>query len=541
MNEPVERAAPAWIARYPPGVPAVLGTARYASIVALLEHSADTFGERVAFRHCDRSLTFAALRRLSYRFAVSLQAAGVGRGDRVALMLPNSLEYPIAMFGALRAGGIVVNVNPFYTPPELAHQLQDCGACAIVVGATGRATLAQLPAARVPRLVVDASMLAALATLAGDSSAADAVTPVPVPVAPDDVAFLQYTGGTTGISKGAMLLHRNVLSAMQQYAHWLAPALGERRPLVVTVLPLYHVYALTVNCLCMLEAGAENLLVEDPRDVDGLVGQLGRRRFSVLSGVNTIFQALLDHPAFGSLDFSALDLVLGGGMATRADVAERWRRTTGVWITETYGLTECSPAVTANLPGAPFNGSVGLPLPSTQVEIRGIGGAERGQPQDGQLPVPPGEPGEICVRGPQVMAGYWRRPDETREVLGPDGFLRTGDVGLVDAQGFVRLLDRKKDMILVSGFNVYPGEIEQVLLAHPGVSEAVAVGIPDPRAGELPKVFVVRRDLCLSEQDVIDHCRRSLAAYKCPRQVEFRTALPKSPVGKFLRRELKVP
>jgi long-chain acyl-CoA synthetase len=514
---------PTWTASYPAGVPDRIDPGRYRSIVELLEESVQRHAPDVAFRQRDRAITYEETLRRARCFAAWLQARGLAPGDRVAVMLPNCLEQPVAVLGTLLAGCVVVNVNPFFTARELGHQLADSEARAIVVADAARATLEQVAERGALQHAVDETGLSAVLQPGAEADFA------PVARAPEDAAFLQYTGGTTGVSKGAVLLHRNVVAAVLQYRAWLSPALSEAPPVVVTVLPLYHVYAQTVNCLCMLQFGAENLLVGNPRDVDALVGEMGRHRFSVLSGVNTLFAALLDHPGFASLDFSSLRVVLGGGMATRRAVAERWRRTTGIDITETYGLTECAPGVTINPIGRPFDGSVGLPLPSTAVAIR----------DDGNRDAAAGEAGEICVQGPQVMAGYWRRPDETRAAIDAGGFLHTGDVGRIDGQGFVWLLERKKDMILVSGFNVYPAEIEQVVAAHPGVLEAAAVGVADPRSGEVPKVFVVRRDPGLREADVLEHCRKSLAGYKCPRQVEFVDGLPKSPVGKILRHKLR--
>jgi long-chain acyl-CoA synthetase len=512
-----------WTASYPAGVPGEIDPGRYASIIELCDESLQRHAARVAFRQRDRAISYAETLRRARCFAAWLQARGLSPGERVAVMLPNCLEHPVAVLGTLLAGGVVVNVNPFFTPRELGHHLVDSQARAIVVADAARATLEQVAERGTLQHSIDESELPAVLQPGAEADFA------PVAHAPDDVAFLQYTGGTTGVSKAAVLLHRNVAAAVLQYRAWLSPSLSGEPPVVVTVLPLYHVYAQTVNCLCMLQFGAENLLVENPRDLDALVGELGRRRFSVLSGVNTLFASLLDHPGFASLDFSALRVVLGGGMATRCAVAERWRRTTGVEITETYGLTECAPAVTANPLGRRFDGSIGLPLPSTVVAVR----------DDDNREAAPGEPGEICVRGPQVMPGYWNRPDETLAVIDAEGFLHTGDVGRIDERGFVWLLERRKDMILVSGFNVYPAEIEQVVATLPGVVEAAAVGVADPHSGEVPKVFVVRRDAGLSETDVLEHCRKSLAAYKCPRHVEFVDGLPKSPVGKILRRALR--
>ncbi|HEU5179020.1 MAG TPA: AMP-binding protein, partial [Burkholderiales bacterium] len=350
------------------------------------------------------------------------------------------------------------------------------------------------------------------------------------PLNHDDIAFLQYTGGTTGVSKGAMLLHRNIIAALLQYKAWLKPRMGDERPVIITALPLYHIFSLTVNCLVMMVVGGENVLITNPRDIPGFVKELGKHKYTIITGVNTLFNALLNHPDFGKLDFSSLKLAVGGGMAVQKAVAERWRQVTGTPLIEGYGLTETSPSATANpMSIGEFSGSIGVPMPSTEVVLR----------DEQDRDVPHGQPGEICIRGPQVMAGYWQRPDETAKVLGKDGFLHTGDIGIMDEKGFIRIVDRKKDMILVSGFNVYPNEIEQVLAMHPGVLECAAIGVPDEHSGEVPKVFVVKKDPQLTEQDVLEHCRKELTGYKRPKYVEFRTELPKTNVGKILRRALR--
>jgi len=351
-----------------------------------------------------------------------------------------------------------------------------------------------------------------------------------ITIDPQDLAFLQYTGGTTGVSKGAMLLHRNIIAALLQYQAWLAPAIGDQRAIIITALPLYHIFSLTVNCLVMMVVGGENVLITNPRDIPGFVKELAKHKYTIITGVNTLFNALLNHPDFGKLDFSSLRLAVGGGMAVQKAVAERWRQVTGTPLIEGYGLTETSPSATANpMSNGEFSGSIGVPMPSTEVVLR----------DDHDRDVPNGQPGEICIRGPQVMAGYWQRPDETAKVIGKDGFLHTGDIGIMDDKGFIRIVDRKKDMILVSGFNVYPNEIEQVLAMHPGVLECAAIGVPDEHSGEVPKVFVVKKDPQLTEQDVLEHCKKELTGYKRPKYVEFRSELPKTNVGKILRRALR--
>jgi long-chain acyl-CoA synthetase len=350
------------------------------------------------------------------------------------------------------------------------------------------------------------------------------------PLTHDDIAFLQYTGGTTGVSKGAMLLHRNIIAALLQYKVWLKPRLGEDRAVIITALPLYHIFSLTVNCLVMMVIGGENVLITNPRDIPGFVKELAKHRYTIITGVNTLFNALLNHPDFGKLDFSSLKLAVGGGMAVQKATAERWKQVTGIPLVEGYGLTETSPSATANPPTAlEYTGSIGVPMPSTEIVLR----------DDNDKDVALGQPGEICIRGPQVMSGYWQRPDETAKVLGKDGFLHTGDIGVMDDKGFIRIVDRKKDMILVSGFNVYPNEIEQVVAMHPGVLECAVIGVPDEHSGEVPKVFVVKKDPQLTEQDILEHCKKELTGYKRPKYVEFRTELPKTNVGKILRRALR--
>ncbi|HUN92617.1 MAG TPA: AMP-binding protein [Burkholderiaceae bacterium] len=549
---------PVWLGSYPPGVIHEPAVDAYRSITEVFEQAVASYPHRIAFRNLGSALTYAQLQRACRAFAAFLQHdLGLHKGARVALMMPNLLQYPIAMFGALAAGCTVVNCNPQYTARELEHQLVDSGAEALVVSETSAAVVQHVIARTAVRHVVSTrlgDMLGPVRGLLVDLVARHvkhvtapwridgAITfndalrrgarraPHPVDVGPQDVAFLQYTGGTTGVAKGAMLTHRNIVANMQQGHAWLKPVLAEGRETIVTALPLYHIFALTVNCLVFCKIGATNILVTNPRDIPGFVRELARQPFTVMTGVNTLFNALLNDPGFGALDLRSLKLCLGGGMAVQRPVAERWKAATGKPIVEAYGLTEASPGVTINpLDLEEFNGSAGLPMPGTEIAIRDDAGAD--------LAV--GETGELCVRGPQVMAGYWNRPDETEKVMTPDGFLRTGDMAVVDERGFVHLVDRKKDMIIVSGFNVYPAEIEEVVGAHPGVLEAGAVGVPDANGGEAVKIVVVRKDPELDAATLLAYCREHLTRYKVPRRVEFRDRLPKTSVGKILRRELR--
>ena len=545
-----------WLKSYPAGVPADIDPKKFRSLVELFDQGIAKYRDRPAFHSMGKTITFDELEKRSRDFGAWLQGRGLGKGARVAIMMPNCLQYPIAMFGVLRAGCTVVNVNPLYTPRELEHQLKDAGAEAIVILENFGHVLQEVRA-RTPLKHVVVTSLGELLGVKGvivnlvvrkvkkmvppydlpgaigfkdalrEGQSKKLTTP---PLAHDDIAFLQYTGGTTGVSKGAMLLHRNIIAALLQYDAWLKPALGEDRPVIITALPLYHIFSLTVNCLVMMVVGGENVLITNPRDIPGFVKELGKHKYSIITGVNTLFNALLNHPDFGKLDFSSLKLAVGGGMAVQKSVAERWKQVTGTPLIEGYGLTETSPSATANPAGVTeFSGSIGVPMPSTEIVLR----------DDNERDVPHGQPGEICIRGPQVMAGYWQRPDETAKVLGSDGFLHTGDIGIMDDKGFIRIVDRKKDMILVSGFNVYPNEIEQVLSMHPGVLECAAIGVPDEHSGEVPKVFVVKKDPQLTEQDVLEHCKKGLTGYKRPKYVEFRSELPKTNVGKILRRALR--
>ena len=545
-----------WLKSYPAGVPADIDPGQYRSLIELFDANIAKYRDRPAFTNMGKTISFDELDKRSRDFGAWLQSRGLAKGARVAIMMPNCLQYPIAMFGTLRAGCTVVNVNPLYTPRELEHQLKDSGAEAIVVlenfghvlqevrGRTPikhvvvtslgemlgvKGLIVNLVVRKVKKMVPPYELPGAISfkQALADGSSKQMVTP---PLSHNDIAFLQYTGGTTGVSKGAMLLHRNIIAALLQYQAWLMPAIGDQRAIIITALPLYHIFSLTVNCLVMMVVGGENVLITNPRDIPGFVKELAKHKYTIITGVNTLFNALLNHPDFGKLDFSSLRLAVGGGMAVQKAVAERWRQVTGTPLIEGYGLTETSPSATANpMSNGEFSGSIGVPMPSTEVVLR----------DDNDRDVPNGQPGEICIRGPQVMAGYWQRPDETAKVIGKDGFLHTGDIGIMDDKGFIRIVDRKKDMILVSGFNVYPNEIEQVLAMHPGVLECAAIGVPDEHSGEVPKVFVVKKDPQLTEQDVLEHCKKELTGYKRPKYVEFRSELPKTNVGKILRRALR--
>jgi len=545
-----------WLKSYPPGVAAEVRYDQYRSVGDLFDKSVAQFAARPAYACMGRTMGFGELERLSRAFGAWLQARGLGKGARVAIMLPNVLQYPVALYGTLRAGCTVVNVNPLYTARELEHQLKDSGAEAIVI-LENFAHVLQAVRARTPvkhvlvtslgellgpkGLLVDfvvrkVKKMVPAYELAGAQRFKAALAEGagrefrPAQNGHDDIAFLQYTGGTTGVSKGAMLLHRNILANIEQVAGWLTLALKGETPSIITALPLYHIYSLTVNCLVMLRLGGESILITNPRDIPGFVKELGKHRYNMITGVNTLFNALLNNPDFAGLDFSALRIASGGGMAVQKAVADRWQQVTGTVLLEGYGLTETSPVATMNpfdLKG--YSGSIGVPIPSTDIEIR----------DDAGKTLAVGETGEICIKGPQVMAGYWQRPDETAKVLAADGYLRTGDIGVMDEKGFVRIVDRKKDMILVSGFNVYPNEVEQVVALHPGVLECAAIGVPDEHSGEVVKLFVVKKDPALTEQDVLEHCKRELTGYKRPKYVEFRAELPKTNVGKILRRALR--
>ncbi|RQM44242.1 long-chain fatty acid--CoA ligase [Paraburkholderia bannensis] len=552
-----------WFASYPAGVPHEVDVTRYTSLVQFFDDCTTRFREREAYVSAGSPMTYAALARKATAFASWLQGAGVMPGERVAIMLPNTLQYPVALFGALKAGTTVVNVNPLYTARELEHQLNDSGAQTIVVFESFAKTLADaLPGTRVERIVLTqlGDLLGEGLNLKGrfinfmlrhvkkvvppyslpravwllDALEQGARAPrAPVAAARDDLAFLQYTGGTTGVAKGAMLTHGSILANVLQAKAWIADQLNADAETVLTPLPLYHIYSLTVNALIFMLLGGRNILIANPRDMKRVMKTIRHERFSCISAVNTLYNAFLDNEEFRARDFSGLKLAMAGGMATQKAIADRFRAVTGKPIVEGYGLTECSPIVTLNPVDLDhlqdFAGSIGLPAPSTQVRFRRDDGTWAGI----------GEAGELCVKGPQVMRGYWNRPDETAKVFVSDGWLTTGDIGVMDARGYIRLIDRKKDMILVSGFNVYPNEIEDVIATHPGVREVAAIGVPDPVQGERVKVFVVRRDATLTADALIQYCRQQLTGYKVPRMVEFRDALPQSNIGKILRRELR--
>ena len=547
-----------WLKHYPSGVPEEINPAEYASLKDIFERSCQRFADLPAYTSMDRTVTYRELDELSGRFAAWLQqVARLQKGDRVALMMPNILQYPIALYGALRAGLTVVNTNPLYTPRELEHQLKDSGAKAIVilenfagvlagvightdvrtVVVTGVGDMLGFPKSaivnfvlrhvkkQVPSWHVDGAVNFTKVLTEGKFQ-----TLKPVDVGHDDIAFLQYTGGTTGVAKGAVLTHRNMVSNVLQSAAWLGPQTKTGSDVVISALPLYHIFSLTANCLLFMKIGGHNVLIANPRDFAGFVKELGKYKFTYFSGVNTLFNALLNTAGFDQLDFSALKISLGGGMAVQKAVADNWQRVTGCLLTQAWGLTETSPAACINpFDVKEFNGSIGLPISSTEISIRDDEGRELGI----------NEVGEICVRGPQVMREYWNRPEETAKVLSPDGWLRTGDIGRVDEQGFVYIEDRKKDMILVSGFNVYPNEVESVVVTHPDVLEAAAVAQPDERSGEVVALFVVRKDPALTEKAIIEHCRKELTGYKVPKHVYFRDELPKTNVGKILRRALR--
>jgi long-chain acyl-CoA synthetase len=545
-----------WLKSYPSGVPAEIDVNTYASVRDVFEESCAEFGPRRAFSCMGKAITFAELDELSRAFGAFLQDRGLKRGARVALMMPNILQYPVCLFGTLRAGYTVVNTNPLYTARELEHQLVDSGAEAIVVVENFAHTLSEVVGKTQLKQVIVTSIGEMLGLkgllvdfvlrrvkkmipawdIPGTMQLSEALaeggrgTLERVPLGHDDIAFLQYTGGTTGVAKGATLLHRNIVANLLQARSWVRPFLGDEQQVVITPLPLYHIFSLTANCLVFMTLGAENVLIPNPRDIPGFVKEMSRHRFTALTGVNTLFNALLNNAAFHKLDFSRLQMTLGGGMAVQKAVAEKWKQVTGKTLVEAYGLTETSPAATMNPFNLPeYNGSIGLPVPSTELVLRDDEGRD----------VPLGQPGEICIRGPQVMAGYWHRSDETAKVIDKDGWLATGDIGFMDERGFVRIVDRKKDMILVSGFNVYPNEIEAVVAMHPGVLECAAIGVLDAKSGEAVKLFVVKKDPTLTAEVVLAHCRAQLTGYKCPREVEFRSELPKSNVGKILRRELR--
>ncbi|AND86990.1 long-chain acyl-CoA synthetase [Bradyrhizobium diazoefficiens] len=549
-----------WLKQYPPGVPADIEPTQYASLVDLLEESFAKFADRKAFICMDKSISYRDLDQMSVALAAYLQGRGLQRGARVAIMMPNVLQYPIATAAVLRAGFAVVNVNPLYTPRELEHQLKDSGAEAIIVLENFAHTVEQVITKTSVKHVIVASMGDLLGfkgvivnlvvrrvkkmvpawSLPGAVSFNDALsagrglTFNKPKLSPGDVAFLQYTGGTTGVSKGATLLHRNIVANVLQNDAWLQPALAAPphvdQLMIVCALPLYHIFALTACYLLAVRAGGCNLLIPNPRDIAGFVKELAKYQVNSFPAVNTLYNGLMHHPDFKKLDFSKLKISNGGGMAVQRPVAEQWKAVTGCFIAEGYGLSETSPTLTCN-PATTndFSGSIGIPVPSTYISIRDDDGNE----------VPLGQAGEICAKGPQVMSGYWNRPEETAKVMTADGYFRTGDIGVMDEKGYTKIVDRKKDMILVSGFNVYPNEIEEVIASHPGVLECAVIGIPDSKSGEAVKAFVVKKDQNLTAEAVIKFCHEQLTGYKVPKHIEFRTDLPKTNVGKILRRQLR--
>ncbi|MDT8448985.1 MAG: AMP-binding protein [Wenzhouxiangellaceae bacterium] len=547
----------AWLQHYSKGVPAEIDMDEFRSVADIFNHSCERFADQIMFVNYGRGISYRELDRKSAAFGACLQSLGLEKGDRVAIMLPNLLQYPIAMFGALRAGLVVVNTNPLYTARELRHQLSDSGAKAIVVlenfahtlasvvddtpvehvFVTGVGDLLGFPKGplinfmlrrvrkEVPDYDLPGSMRFGDALGAGSPGRLDAPA-----LGHDDLAFLQYTGGTTGVSKGAMLTHGNIVANVQQASAWLGGLIDYGREVIVTALPLYHIFALTANCLVFLKFGGRNLLITNPRDMKGFVRELKKEPFTAITGVNTLFNGLLHAPGFEGLDFSHLRLTLGGGMAVQRAVAEQWKKVTGVPLIEAYGLTETSPAACINpIDLEDYNGAIGLPIPSTACKVVDADGNE----------VAIGEPGELCVRGPQVMKGYWNRPEETAKVLGDDGWLKTGDMACRDENGYFYIVDRKKDMILVSGFNVYPNEVEDVVASHPKVLEVGAIGVDDEKSGEAVKVVVVPKDKSLTVDELREFCKKELTGYKVPRYVEFVDELPKTNVGKILRRELR--
>lgn len=549
-----------WLKQYPPGVPADIEPTQYASLVDLFEESFAKFADRKAFICMDKSISYRELDQMSVALAAYLQGRGLQRGARVAIMMPNVLQYPVATAAVLRAGFAVVNVNPLYTPRELEHQLKDSGAEAIIVLENFAHTVEQVVAKTAVKHVIVASMGDLLGfkgvivnlvvrrvkkmvpawSLPGSVSFNDALsagrgmTFNKPKLSPGDVAFLQYTGGTTGVSKGATLLHRNIVANVLQNDAWLQPALAAPphvdQLMIVCALPLYHIFALTACYLLAVRAGGCNLLIPNPRDIAGFVKELAKYQVNSFPAVNTLYNGLMHHPDFKKLDFSKLKISNGGGMAVQRPVADQWKAITGCFIAEGYGLSETSPTLTCNPATATeFTGTIGIPVPSTYISIRDDDGNE----------VPLGQAGEICAKGPQVMSGYWNRPEETAKVMTADGYFRTGDIGVMDEKGYTKIVDRKKDMILVSGFNVYPNEIEEVIASHPGVLECAVIGIPDSKSGEAVKAFVVKKDPNLTSEAVIKFCHEQLTGYKVPKHIEFRTDLPKTNVGKILRRQLR--
>ena len=550
-----------WLSAYPEGVPSDVDVNAYGSLVDLLTESFRLNGPKEAFNFMGKALSYAQLDQQSRALAAYFQSLGLVRGDRVAIMMPNVPQYPIAVAAILRAGYVVVNVNPLYTPRELQHQLSDSGAKAIVIIENFAATLQQCLEQTPVRHIVLCAMGDRLGLIKGaivnhvvrkvkklvpafelptqvrfnHALERGAALPFDPPtIGPDDIAVLQYTGGTTGVSKGAVLLHRNVIANVIQSEAWNAPAMrgmsAQEQVTVICALPLYHIFAFTVNMMLSIRIGGKCVLIPNPRDIPAVLKELKQHVFHLFPAVNTLFNALAHHPDFGTVNWSHLKVSLGGGMAVQAAVAKLWLEKTGCPICEGYGLSETSPSASCNPTTArEFSGNIGVPIPNTRFMI---------VDDEGQ-PLPAGQPGEIAIQGPQVMAGYWQRPDETAKVMLPGGWFRTGDVGIMDERGYFKIVDRKKDMILVSGFNVYPNEVEEVVASCPGVLECAAIGVPDAESGEAVKLVVVKKDPALTEDQIRVHCRANMTGYKQPRVIEFRTELPKTPVGKILRRELR--
>lgn len=545
-----------WQKRFPKGVPNDIDPDKYRSLVEIFQESVSRYGDKPAFVNMGQELSFSELDKQSRHFAAYLQSLGLKRGDPVAIMMPNLLQYPVALFGILRAGMIVVNVNPLYTPRELKHQLKDSGSKVLLILKNFAHTYEKvkddvkldkviltsigdaLPApkrwivnfvVKYIKKMVPGYTLSDTVSFNDTLKKGESLNFEETEVNGDDLAFLQYTGGTTGPSKGAMLSHRNMVANLEQVSAVIAPLLKDGEEVIITALPLYHIFALTANCLTFVKHGGKNILITNPRDMPGFVKELSKHKFSMLSGVNTLFNGLLNTPGFKDLDFSSLKFGLGGGMAVQKSVADHWEKVTKVPLLEGYGLTECAPVVTVNPYDIEhYTGSIGIPVPSTDIKILDEDGNE----------VPLGEPGEMWVKGPQVMVGYLGRPDATAESI-KDGWFATGDMAVADEDGFFRIVDRKKDMILVSGFNVYPNEIEEVISGHPKVLEVAAIGVSNESSGEVVKVVLVKKDQSLTEKEVIEFCRENLTAYKVPKLVEFRDELPKTNVGKILRRELR--
>ena len=547
-----------WLKNYPEGIPHEISPNTYNNVLEIFEQSCRDYSDLPAFENMGAILTYQDLERLASNFAAYLQnKTDLKPGDKIAIQMPNVLQYPVALYGAMKAGLIIVNTNPLYTPREMEYQFNDSGAKAIVIVANFANSLEQVikntsikhvflteigdlmgfPKKHIVNFVIKyvKKMVPGFnlpgAIPFGEAVANHGLKYNKVKILPDDIAFLQYTGGTTGVSKGAILNHFNIVANMEQMKAWMQTAVNERTEIIITPLPLYHIFSLTVNCLGFMAMGGKNVLITNPRDIPGFVKELGKHKFTIVTGVNTLFNALLNNPDFNKLDFSHLKVTVGGAMAIQKQVAEKWKQVTGCVLTEGYGLTESSPAASANpiVGGKDRIGTIGLPIPSTEFKLTDDDGNE----------VPIGEPGEIWIKGPQIMQGYYNKPDETAKVITVDGWLKTGDVAIFTEEGYFKIVDRKKDMILVSGFNVYPNEIEDVVASHPGVLEVAAVGVADEKSGEVVKIFVVKKDPNLTEDSVHAYCKENLTGYKLPKYIEFRTELPKTNVGKILRRALR--